>query len=173
MQLSFKYWLIVPPVSVAAVHERMTVSGPAAVAARFVGAVGVDNGAPVLNAAKATDQTSEAAKAAVAATGPATVWLWSSLISLEDTRSLIVKLVPAVKLAELAVAIAPSSRSPLAVVVTLPLFGDVLMPCAAAGIPSSEFVRATPEYSRMAKRSVPEMVSDTVMVLGPAVMFSA
>ena len=40
-QRSTKYWLIVPPVSVAAVHERVICTGPADVAARFVGAVSI------------------------------------------------------------------------------------------------------------------------------------
>jgi hypothetical protein len=40
-QRSNKYWLIVPPVSVDAVQVKLTCVGPATVAAKFVGAVGV------------------------------------------------------------------------------------------------------------------------------------
>jgi hypothetical protein len=39
-QLSTRYWLIVPPVSVEAIHERSISTGPAAVAVKLVGAVG-------------------------------------------------------------------------------------------------------------------------------------
>ena len=39
-QRSTRYWLMVPPVSVDAVHERLICTGPEAVAVRFVGAVG-------------------------------------------------------------------------------------------------------------------------------------
>ncbi|HET9994576.1 MAG TPA: hypothetical protein VFQ18_04165, partial [Candidatus Acidoferrum sp.] len=39
MQRSIKYWLIVPPVSVAAVQERLICVGPAGVPARFEGEV--------------------------------------------------------------------------------------------------------------------------------------
>jgi len=66
----------------------------------------------------------------------------------------------------------PNNNSPLAVVVALPLFAEVLDPCAAA-VTSRELEVATPEYSRIAKRSVAEIVSDTVIVFAPAVMFSA
>ncbi len=69
-------------------------------------------------------------------------------------------------------AIAPSSKSPLAVVVKFPLFGDALLPCAVTNT-SMELEVATPEYSRMAKRNGPETVSDTVMVFAPPLMFSA
>jgi hypothetical protein len=40
VQRSIRYWLIVPPVSVEAVQERLICTGPEAVADRFVGAVG-------------------------------------------------------------------------------------------------------------------------------------
>lgn len=56
--------------------------------------------------------------------------------------------------------------------VRLPLFGAALEPVAAA-VPSRELEVATPEYSRMAKRSGPEMVMDTVTVFAPALTFSA
>ncbi len=39
VQRSIKYWVMVPPVSVAAVQERLICTGPAAAAVRFVGAV--------------------------------------------------------------------------------------------------------------------------------------
>src|ERR1700731_3412434 len=55
--------------------------------------------------------------------------------------------------AEFAVETSPRSKSPGAVVVKFPLFGDALVPCAVA-VASSEFVSATPEYSRMANRNV-------------------
>ncbi len=40
VQRSIKYWVMVPPVSVEAVQERLICTGPAAAAVRFVGAVG-------------------------------------------------------------------------------------------------------------------------------------
>jgi hypothetical protein len=79
---------------------------------------------------------------------------------------------PAVKLAGLAVEIAPSNKSPLEDVVALPLFGDTPFPWAME-ITSKEFAAATPEYSTIAKRIVPEVVSDTVIVFAPPAMFSA
>jgi hypothetical protein len=77
-----------------------------------------------------------------------------------------------VNVAESAVATAPRSKSPFAVVVTFPLFGDVLSAVATA-VPSTEFDVATPEYSRIANRNGPETVSDTVIVFAPPLMFSA
>src|SRR5438445_9883379 len=58
VQRSIRYWLMVPPVSVAAVQDRLTCVLPAAVAVRFVGAVGVGGGAlpTALNAAATADQ---------------------------------------------------------------------------------------------------------------------
>lgn len=70
------------------------------------------------------------------------------------------------------VRIAPSNNSVLAAVVSFPLFGDVLFPCAAT-VASSEPHATTPEYSRITKRSVDDEVSDTVTVLAPPAMFSA
>jgi hypothetical protein len=58
------------------------------------------------------------------------------------------------------------------VVVAFPLFGDVLVPCADA-VTSRELVVATPEYSKIEKRSVAEIVSETVIVFAPAAMFWA
>src|SRR5437899_3664143 len=46
VQRSIKYWVMVPPVSVAAVQERLICTGPAAAAVRFDGAV--NEGAPVM-----------------------------------------------------------------------------------------------------------------------------
>jgi hypothetical protein len=40
VQRSIRYWLIVPPVSVEAVQERLICTGPEAAAVRFPGAVG-------------------------------------------------------------------------------------------------------------------------------------
>ena len=74
--------------------------------------------------------------------------------------------------AEFVVAIAPNNKSPFAVVVTLPLFGEVLVAVAPA-VTSSELDVASPEYSRMSNRSGPETVIDTVTVLAPLKMFSA
>lgn len=65
-----------------------------------------------------------------------------------------------------------SSKSPLAVVVRLPVFGEVLVVVAAA-VASREFAVATPEYSRMSMRSGPETLIVTVMVFAPALMVSA
>ena len=76
------------------------------------------------------------------------------------------------KFSPLAVRTAPKSRSPFADVVRLPLFGVLLLPCAAAVV-SREFALATPEYSRMAMRMVLEMVSDTVTWFAPPAIFSA
>jgi hypothetical protein len=59
------------------------------------------------------------------------------------------------------------------VVVAIPLFSVVPEPCAAA-VTSMELEVATPEYSRMAKRSVLFVRdSDTVIVFAPPAMFSA
>ena len=80
---------------------------------------------------------------------------------------------PAVKLAGFAVEVSPSTRSPFAVVMRMPLLGDASVPWPATAAPSSEFAIATPEYSRMAYRMVPVMVSDTVIVFAPPAMFSA
>ncbi len=75
-------------------------------------------------------------------------------------------------MAGLAVTISPKSKSPLDAVVMLPVPGDTPVPSAATET-SRELEVATPEYSRMAKRIVPRIVSDTVMVLAPPTMFSA
>jgi hypothetical protein len=77
-----------------------------------------------------------------------------------------------VNVAASAVAIAPKSKSPLAVVVTFPLFGDELTPVAIA-VTSKEFAVVTPEYSMIAKRRGPETVCETVTVFAPDLMFSA
>jgi len=78
----------------------------------------------------------------------------------------------AAKPSEFVAATAASSKSPLAVVFRLPLFGDALVPVAATDA-STEFDVATPEYSRMAIRSGPETVSVTVTVFAPPLIFSA
>lgn len=65
-----------------------------------------------------------------------------------------------------------SSKSPFAIVVRLPLLGEVLVVVAAATA-SSELEVATPEYSRRAKRNGPETVIVIVTVLAPALTFSA
>ena len=79
----------------------------------------------------------------------------------------------AVKTAMFLVITADSKRSPLAVVVKLPLFGDALLPSAVAGVPSRELLVATPEYSKMIKRSEALTDCDTWIVSGPPMMFSA
>jgi len=66
----------------------------------------------------------------------------------------------------------PSSKSPLTVVVALPLLTAVPVAVAAAVV-SREFDVATPEYSRMAKRNGALTVMDTVTVFAPPLMFSA
>ena len=70
------------------------------------------------------------------------------------------------------VATAPNNKSPFAVVVALPLFGELLLAVAAA-VTSRELEVASPEYSRIAKRSGPETVIDTVTVFAPLGIFSA
>ena len=88
------------------------------------------------------------------------------------TKSLMVYPLPAVKAPAFVEAMAPNSKSPLAVVVRFPLLGDELVPVAVTNT-SRELEVATPEYSRMAKRNGPETVWETVMVLAPPLMFSA
>jgi hypothetical protein len=79
-----------------------------------------------------------------------------------------------VKAAASAVENTPSTRSPAAVVVIVPL--DIAVPVASVirGVPSSELDAATPAYSKIAKRSVPPLnVSATVTVLAPPAIASA
>ena len=83
-----------------------------------------------------------------------------------------VKPVPPVNVTLSAVATVPKSRSPFAVVVKFPLFGEVLVFVAAA-VASRELEVATLEYSKIAKRSGPETDIVTVIVFAPALMFSA
>ena len=129
-----------------------------------------------MKVARTAPQGSDAPREAVAAAVPAAACIWSSAISFVlgslGTNALIWTPFGAVKVSTSAVATAPSNRSPLAVVVAFPLLGDVLVPCADA-VTSSEFAVATPVYSKIAKRNEPEIVSDTVIVLAPAEMFSA
>jgi len=56
--------------------------------------------------------------------------------------------------------------------VILPLFGALLLPCVTA-VTSKEFALATPEYSKTAIRTVPEIVSDTVTWFAPPAISSA
>src|SRR5215469_12193021 len=88
------------------------------------------------------------------------------------TESRSVYPVPAVNATLSAVPTEASSKSPLTVVVALPLFGAVLVAVATTAT-SREFDVATPEYSKMAKRKGPETVIDAVMVYAPALIFSA
>ena len=114
---------------------------------------------PGLNAANTAPQLVLAPNDAAAAADPAVGCTRSSTASfalgVAGTASRSVKPVPAVTLAGSAVMMTPISRSPLAVVAALPLVGAALVPWAAA-VTSSELVVATPEYSRMARRSVPD-----------------
>jgi hypothetical protein len=130
---------------------------------------------PPLNAAKTAPQLSGAPSEACAESVAATAFICCSASSFvpgsRGTFSTVENPLPAAKLAELAVEIAPSNKSPPDVV-AFPLFGDTPFPWAIA-ITSSEFVAATPEYSTIAKRIVPDIVSDTVIVFVPPTMFSA
>src|SRR6266850_7469731 len=131
---------------------------------------------PALKAAKATPQLSGAPRVAPADAVPATVCIRSSAISLvfgaAGTLPSMANPFPAVKLAELADEAAPSNKSPLELVVAFPLFGDTPFPWAIANA-SREFVATTPEYSTIAIRMVPEIVSDTVIAFAPPAIFSA
>jgi hypothetical protein len=115
---------------------------------------------------------------AVAEMGPGDVCLRSSTLSLElgaaGTCSCSVNPLPAVNVAAFEVERTPRIKSPPEVVVMVGLARDALVPSAMAGVPSSDDVTATPEYSKIANRSVPpEIVSDTVTVFVPATMLSA
>jgi len=131
---------------------------------------------PALNVANAAPHGSDAPRDALPAALPAEVCIWSSAISFvfgsAGTVSSIVYPPPVVKFAGSAVEIALSNRSPFAIVVAFPLFGDVLFPCADV-VTSSEFAVATPEYSAMANRRVSEIVSDMEIVFVPPATFSA
>src|SRR5882762_11879000 len=130
------------------------------------------------NAAMAAAQAWPEPSVAVAAIGPAAVCLRSSTASFAldpaGTRSSTVNPAPPVYVAGSDVASTPRIRSPLAVVVIVGLAKDALVPSIELGVPSSELVVATPEYSKIANRSVPpEMVSDTVTVFAPPAIPSA
>jgi len=139
------------------------------------GGVAVKVTTPPLNAAKTAPQLSDAPSKACAELVPAVVVICCSTSSFvpgaRGTFSTVENPLPAVKLAELAVEIAPSNKS-APDIVAFPLFGDTPFPCAIA-ITSSEFVLATPEYSTIAIRIVPDIVSDTLIVFAPPTMFSA
>ena len=128
-----------------------------------------------LNAAKIAPQLLLEDRVALAAAAPAVTWMLSSAASFAfdaaRTLSSIVKSLPGAYAVQSPVITAPRSKSPAAVA-ALPLFADVPFPCAAA-IASSEFVVATPEYSKMAKRSVSAIDFVTVTVLAPPPIFSA
>jgi len=79
---------------------------------------------------------------------------------------------PGVTLAGFAVEMALSNNSPFHVVTAFALFGDALVPCPVA-VASSELAIAMPEYSRIENRNVPRIVSDTVIVFAPPLIFSA
>jgi hypothetical protein len=128
------------------------------------------------NAAKAAPQVSDPPSEALADAVPAIACTPSSasnfVFGAPGTLSSLAYPLPAVKFAGLAVMMAPSNKSPFAVVLTFPLFGFALLPCAAPATSSDPPV-AIPEYSRIAKRIVAEIVSDTVIVFAPPAMFSA
>ena len=84
-----------------------------------------------------------------------------------------VKPLPAVNAFVFLVTMVASNKSPFAVVVRFPVLGVALFPCAVAGVPSSELLVATPEYSKIAKRKVPKTDCATMIVSGPPLMFSA
>jgi hypothetical protein len=97
----------------------------------------------------------------------------SFALELPGTASLMVYPAPGVNTAGLEVVIKPSNRSPPKTLPGVPLLAALLTPCEVA-VASSEFAKATPEYSRMANRSVLlEMLSLTVTELAPPAMFSA
>ena len=129
------------------------------------------------NAARAAPQVSELFSVPLADTGPAVARIRSSTTSFvlgaTGTRSWMTYPLPAVNVLGSAVERTPITRSPLAVVVTVPVPGALLVPCAVA-VTSREFAVATPEYSRIAKRSVPpEIESDTLIVFAPPAILSA
>jgi hypothetical protein len=127
------------------------------------------------NVATAAPHARLADRLAVAATDPALVSRLSSTISVvldAGTRSSITKPLPAVNVVWLDVDTVPMMSSPLAVVVTVPLFGAVLEPCDDAAR-SSEAAGATPEYSKIENLSVAEALACTETVLAPLVVFSA
>jgi hypothetical protein len=146
------------------------------VGARFV--IEGDTGVPVCgrNATTAACQRSAAPSDAVAAALPAVAWIASATISAVEGAASIVsrvmKPVPAVIVLRLCVEMTPSSRSPLVVVVALPLSGAVSEALSVA-LTSSAFVVATPAYSRIANRSEMAVDAPTVTVLAPAAMFCA
>jgi hypothetical protein len=130
-----------------------------------------------LKAARRAPPLSEFDSVAPTDTAPAATWTASSVINFvfgaAGTRSSMLYPLPAVKVRPSAVVTSPRIKSPPTVVVAGPLFSVVPEPCAAA-VTSMEFDAATPEYSRIANRSVLfARDSETVTVLPPAAMFSA
>jgi hypothetical protein len=128
------------------------------------------------NAARTAPQVSDEPSVALADAVPAETWIRSSTINFElgsaGALSSVVKPLPDVKFAGFAAEMDASSKSPFDTVAAFPLFGDVLVPWPVAVV-SREFAGAIPEYSRIAKRIVPKMVSVTVTVFAPPEMFSA
>src|SRR5262249_14349508 len=110
-----------------------------------------------LKAATAAPQMFTPPRVASAATAPAAGCTRSSTSSFAPgaagTCASFTKPLPAVNVAPSAVATTPSTRSPWAVVVTTPLVGAAVVPCAAVA-PSNAAVAATPVYSTIAKRRV-------------------
>jgi len=131
---------------------------------------------PGLKAAKATPQTSDAARDAPAEADPASACRRSSAISFvlgsTGTLASMAKPFPAVRLAAFAVEMALSNKSPFEVVSTIAVFGELLVPCAAV-VTSSELDEAMPEYSRIENLNVPKIESDAVTVFAPPLIDSA
>src|SRR5262249_15754826 len=129
------------------------------------------------NAATTAPQASELERVAVAETDPAVDMIWSSTASLvlgaAGTRSSSVHPLPAVKVCGFADDSSPIMRSPDETSVATAVAGVALVPWPVA-VASSELVSATPEYSRMANRSVAPLIElPTVTVVPPPLMFSA
>jgi hypothetical protein len=131
---------------------------------------------PGLKAARITPQLSGAPSVAPADIVPAAVCMRSSAISLAlgaaGTLPSMTNPFPAVKLAGFAVKMALNNNSPFPVVAAFALLGDALVPCPVA-VTSSELAVAIPEYSRIANLNVPRIVSETVIVFAPLLIFSA
>ena len=176
------WYAATPTLSIDAVQFRLICVALAGVATRETGAVGdcvsvVLPPAAARKTAIAAPQVELTASDAPTDTDPTVASVRSSAMSLvfgsTGTHSSMVKPGPAVKLEAFAVDTRPSTRSPAALVVIGPTDGATFVPCAVAAA-SSEPDFATPEYSRIAKRSV-ALVSEsvTVTVLEPPEMFSA
>ena len=131
---------------------------------------------PARNAASTAPQMSEVFNVPLADTGPAADWMRSStanfVFGAAGTRSWMMYPLPAVNVLGFAVDRRPITRSPLDAGVAVAAAGALLGPCPVA-VASREFTVATPAYSRIAKRSVPQNGFGTVTVFAPPAMLSA